>query len=639
MIIGTAGHIDHGKTSLVRALTGIDPDRLEEEKRRGITIDLGFAYQTLTNGARIGFVDVPGHEKLIHTMVSGAAGIDFVLLVVAADDGIMPQTREHLEILRLLGIQHGFVAVSRIDLIAEGERAGMLNRICAGLSGTIMQDAALFPLSSLTGEGLDALKTALAEVAISFHGRPAKGCFRHAVDRVFSLKGVGTVVTGTVVSGKVNIADTVVVQPQNLATRIRTLHVQDEEHTSASAGDRAAFNITSLGKDDIHRGSMLADPFLGRPKARFDARLDILPSEKKPLCQWFPVRLHHFAQSVNARLVFLEGEAALAGEKPLVQVVLEKPLLALSGDRFILRDTSSSRTIGGGVVIDPFAPERRRRTPERLSYLQNFEMRDDLAALKAVLAAPPFMVDWLSFRRARNLDEKTAITLLEASGGQLVESAGEQFLTAPHMREKLLHDIVAYLTGFHAVEPDLFGVGLEKLRLAVAPHIRTYFFRELIAADMAGGQLKMRGAWVGLTSHEAKLSEGDAAIWAQVSPVLNGAVRFHPPRTRDFANELHIPETEMRRILKSLARMGQLYEVAQDYFFPRVVLGEIIMILQGIAAQKDKGEFIAADLRDVLDNGRKIAILILEFFDRHGVTIRHGDKRRLNPRRLDLFQE
>lgn len=639
MILGTAGHIDHGKTSLIRALTGIDTDRLEEEKRRGITIDLGFAYQTLSNGIRIGFVDVPGHEKLIHTMVTGAAGIDYALLVVAADDGIMPQTREHLEILRLLGVKQGFVAVSRIDLIEKSERALKLEKIKNGLRGSILENAPVFPLSSITGEGLDALQHALFDAALSFHRHHSKGRFRHAIDRVFTLKGIGTVVTGTVISGKINAEDTVMLSPKGIPARIRTIHRQDEIGLEAFSGDRAAFNIAALTKEDARRGDMLVDPFLGGPTLRFDGRLDISAFEKKSLRQWFPVRLHHYAQEVDARLVFLENEEAAPGERPLAQIVTQKPLMAVFGDRFILRDTSSSRTIGGGMVIDPFAPERRRRKPERLQWLKEFENSDDLAALNALLAYPPYMVDWRLFQRARNLDEEAAAQLLKMSEASLIESGVEQWVSLPSLQEKLLCDVIAYLEDFHTHEPDLFGVGLEKLRLAVAPQIKATFFRELMANMQKGGRIKMRGAFVAIFSHEVKLSNADEAIWAKVQPLLMGDLRFFPPRTRDFATDFHVSETEMRRILKSLSRMGQLYEIAQDYFFPRAVLNEIVMIMQTIALEKDKGEFIAADLRDKLEGGRKIAILLLEFFDRHGLTIRHGDKRRLNLRRLDLFTE
>ena len=641
MIIGTAGHIDHGKTALVKALTGIDTDRLPQEKQRGITIELGFAYKTLKNGERIGFVDVPGHEKLIHTMLTGAGSIDYAILVVAADDGIMPQTREHFEILKLLGLKHGLVAITRIDLVDKQRVDALEVELREFLKGSFLENAPLFPVSSLTGEGIPALCKEIEKTAENLEKRVSHGRFRHAIDRCFVLSGAGTVVTGTVLSGEASTNTTMIIAPHHMTARLRSIHVQDEVADKAQTGDRAALNIVgeNINKETVKRGMMVIDPFLDKPTQRFDVRLRVLATEPKPLKQWFPVHLHHGSLETNARLVFLSQDNMKAGETAYVQIISDKPLIAATGDHFIIRDTSASRTIGGGIIIDPDAPDRHRRSPERFKFLQAMEKSDAYQALLALLAMPPYGVDWVSFCRSRNLSDNEATALLSKGNFVILENGQQRFVMERRQEQCLQQSIVDYLHKFHDSEPDLFGVGLEKLRRDVAPEIRAPFFRNLLQREVDKDNLKIRGAWVGLAGHEAKLSPQDEAIWQRVYQILKGENRFRPPRTRDFAQEFSVEEPHMRQILKACARMGRVYEVAQDYFFPREVLAEIIAIMRDIAANKEKHEFVAADLRDRLNNGRKVAILLLEFFDRHGVTLRKGDIRRLNPHRLDLFAD
>ncbi|UXN03103.1 selenocysteine-specific translation elongation factor [Bartonella sp. HY406] len=641
MIIGTAGHIDHGKTSLVKKLTGIDTDRLLEEKKRGITIELGFAYKTAENGERLGFVDVPGHEKLIATMATGAASIDFALLVIAAKDGIMPQTREHLDILSLMGITKGAVALTQIDLVDRDRLIAVEQDIQNFTQNSFLQNAPIFPVSSLTGQGINELWQFLSDEAQEFKHRPIAGRFRQTIDRAFSVKGAGTVITGSVLSGKIHKNDDIIVAPHHYKGRIRTLHVQNEEKSQAISGDRAALNLVGdmLTLDHIKRGDMVIDPFLDQPTNRFDVRLQVLNNEKKNLQQWFPVRFHHGARDMAARLVFLESDEGRPNSKPLVQIVSEEPIIAASFDHFIIRDTSASRTIGGGFIIDPFAPARKRRSPQRMAILDALENRNHAEALTALLAIEPFFVNWQEFCRARNLTDKEAEDLLTIVKVKKIATNDGTVILSDTYFAAINEKVSAILTDFHAMEPDLQGIGLEQLRRQTAPELKAPFFRLLLQEGIKQKQYRIFGAWVGLFGHEAHLSAEDEAIFQKISPILNGDLRFKPPRTRDFANDLTIDESHMRAILKASSRMGRVYEVAQDYFFPKPVLAQIIDIMRDIASQKEKGIFVAADLRDRLDNGRKIAILLLEFFDRHGVTIRRGDERRLNPYRLDLFSD
>ncbi|MGA7439738.1 MAG: selenocysteine-specific translation elongation factor, partial [Luteibacter sp.] len=365
MIVGTAGHIDHGKTSLVRALTGIAGDRLKEEKARGITIDLGFAYLPLTDGPTIGFIDVPGHEKFVRTMVAGASGIDVALLVVAADDGVMPQTREHLAILDLLGIRHGIVALTKADVASPERLSAVEAEVREALTGTTLATAEILPVSVLTGEGLDALRARLAAEASSRQAHSDDARFRLAIDRVFTLPGIGVVVTGTVLSGTVQMKDPVMISPSGLAARVRSIHAQNQEAEEGYAGDRVALNLAGTGvtRDAIRRGDMVVDPLLHAPTDRIDARLHLLAGEPRAIASWFPARLHHASVETGVRVVLLEGEQLRPGETADVQLVLDRPIAASSLDRFVLRDTTAQRTVGGGFFMDLRAPARQRRTP------------------------------------------------------------------------------------------------------------------------------------------------------------------------------------------------------------------------------------------------------------------------------------
>ena len=331
MIIGTAGHIDHGKTSLVRVLTGVDTDRLKEEKKRGISIDLGFAYLR-KDDATLGFVDVPGHEKFVHNMLAGATGIDFVLLVVAADDGVMPQTAEHLAIVDLLGVDHGVVAITKADMVSEERLAEVRTQIANTLATTTLRDAEIFAVSSITGQGIDDLRARLFAAAAQTARRPADGRFRLAVDRSFTMPGAGTVVTGTVLSGRVTVGDAVVISPSGLSARVRAIHAQNRPAETGVAGDRCALNLTGdkITKEAISRGDVVMDPELHAPTMRADVTVRVLQSETKPLTQWMPVRLHHASSEVGARIVLLGEEPTAPGTESLVQLVLDR-LKALFG--------------------------------------------------------------------------------------------------------------------------------------------------------------------------------------------------------------------------------------------------------------------------------------------------------------------
>lgn len=632
MIVGTAGHIDHGKTALIKALTGTDADRLAEEKARGITIDLGFAYADLGGGAITGFVDVPGHERLIHTMLAGAGGIDFALLVVAADDGVMPQTREHLAILGLLGISKGIVALAKADLAGPERRAEATADIRAALTGTSLADALILPVSARTGEGIEALRAAIAAAEAQAVAREDLGRLRFAVDRSFTLSGAGTVVTGMMLSGHVRLDDIVTVSPSGLTARVRGIHAQNRKAALGVCGQRCALNLAGerVTKDAIHRGDIVLSAPLHAPTQRIDAALTVLALEDRPVGTWFPARLHSHAVEAGARVVPLEGAIA-PGATGLVQLVLDRPIAAAVGDRFILRDTSASRTIGGGRFLDLRPPARKRGTPERLASLTAACNADPAKALAGLLAAAP--VDLSVFLRDRALADSGLPALLLAAKAETVGSLALSSKTL----EGLSAGIAEQLAVFHADNPDLAGIGRERLRLALSPRLPKDAFLALLKMEAGAGRVVLDGAFVRLAGHEVRLSAADEDLWLRIHPELLGEGRFRPLRVRDLADRFGADERVVRHVLKLTQKLGRTDEVAHDHFFAREVVREMVEIMRDVAVKTQDGWFAAAAFRDRLQNGRKVAIQILEFFDRLGLTLRKGDLRRINPHRSDLF--
>jgi selenocysteine-specific elongation factor len=638
MIVGTAGHIDHGKTSLVRRLTGIDTDRLKEEKARGISIDLGFAYWPRQGGEIVGFVDVPGHEGLVHNMLAGATGIDFVMLVVAADDGVMPQTREHLAIMDLLGLRHGVVALNKCDLAGDEQRAAAVAGIQAVLAGTGLDGAPIVPVSAVTGEGLAELTAHLDAALARKTARPKAGLFRLAADRSFTLTGFGTAVTGTVLSGTVRVDDRVTVSPSGLEARVRSINAQDRPVEQGEAGQRCALVLTGphISKEAVHRGNVVVDPALHAPTARIDAILRVLPSERRPVGQWFPVKVHHAAAEAPGRIVVLRDEPVAPGETAYVQLVLECPLAAAVGDRFVLRDTSSSRTVGGGTLIDLRAPERRRRTPERHAEIAALARPDPTDALAATLQGPLGWLDLDAFCRDRALPRSIAARLVSDLGLIVLPAKDRQMVALPATWEGLRTRVGAALDRFHSERPDLPGIGMEQLRMGQKPALPAPLFLSALRKLAEAGEVVLDRTWVRRPGHEVRLSPDEERIWALIRPRLAGEP-YRPPRVRDIANAMGIDEGFVRRLMRLAARRGDVEEIAPDHFFLRPVVEHMAEIAIDVAAHGADGKFTAADFRDRLDNGRKVAIQILEFFDRHGFTIRRQDLRRINPARIDLF--
>ena len=627
MIVGTAGHIDHGKTALVKALTGVDADRLKEEKARGITIDLGYAYSDLGDGRQLGFVDVPGHERFVHNMLAGATGIDAALLVVSAVEGIKPQTVEHLQIIDLLGLDRGLVALTKSDLANEDQMLERMAEIETLLSSTSLRAAEIIPVSAITGQGIDELKAKL--LALGESRRGVQGFARLAVDRCFVLSGAGVVVTGTVHAGEIRVDDRVLLTPSGLEARVRSLHAQNQAAEVGRAGQRCALNLSGprLSKDSVRRGDWVVGPELHAPSDRIDLRLKVLASEKDPLKHWAPVHVHLGAAHVMGRVALLDGDRQAPGAEGLAQLVLDEKIGALAGDRIVLRDPSATRTIAGATVIDPFGPPRNRRTQRRLAELRALLGGDDGVVMKTLLELEAGYVGLARFGLSRNLRPAEVDRLLTAAGGVKLAGFGIRAETLAEARK----DIVETLKVFHETNADAPGLQAERLRVAMKKRWPAEVFQALLDQEVQAKTVVVDGAVLRLPGHTLKLGARDEELWKKIAAALVRE-RFKPPRVRDFADEHHVPEADVRRLMKRLAKLGRVVEVAPDQFFLRPVVAEMIGIAHGFGR-----DFTAADFRDKLDNGRKVAILILEFFDRHGITIRRGDHRRTAPQKLEQF--
>ncbi len=633
MIVGTAGHIDHGKTSLVKALTGINADRLKEEKERGITIDLGFAYAPLSNGEILGFVDVPGHERLVHNMLAGATGIDYVLLVIAADDGPMPQTREHLAILDLLGLVRGAVVLTKIDCVPPERIAAVTSEIGSLLHGTGLAQSPVFQVSAISGEGVPSLRDYLEQAALALPAKSTAGYFRMTVDRAFTLAGTGTVVTGTVCSGTAHVGDRLLVAPSGIEVRVRNIHAQNRQSANAGVGQRCALNIagTQFEKDDVHRGDWLLEEAVHAPVLRFDAYCRVLTSEQRPLRHWTPVHLHVGACDVTARAAVLEGEAIEPGSAALVQIVTDKPVCVQNGDRFILRDQSATRTLGGGRVLDPFPPARNRRTASRLAALHAMQETDHGKALLLALENNPAGMDLALFAKGRNIRWQEGQALWQDLPMRVVAAPSGTTGFALARWTAMKRDILDRLALEHHQAPDTLGPDRARLHRMVLPVLaRTAadaLFDELLAED----RIAQSGPWLHLPGHKVQLTPAEEKLWQRIMPMLMDAP-FQPPRVRDIAHDVAAAEGEIRMLLRRVARAGGVYLVAHDHYYAKSAVEKLAAIVRSLAELH--GNVRAAEFRNEIGVGRKLAIQILEFFDRIGYTRRTGDEHRLRQENL-----
>ncbi|QXH59088.1 selenocysteine-specific translation elongation factor [Pseudomonas maumuensis] len=627
MIVGTAGHIDHGKTALLQALTGQAGDTRREERDRGMTIDLGYRYAALAQGAPLtGFIDVPGHERFIHNMLAGAHGIDLVLLVVAADDGVMPQTREHLSIIELLGIPQALVVISKCDRVEPSRLSEVRAQVTELLAPGPYAGARQFAVSSLSGEGIDALREALLAAEVHVRQRSVRGGFRLAVDRAFAVSGAGVVVTGTALAGQVSVGDTLLLGKAGKAVRVRGLHAQNQAALVAAAGQRVALNISAekLSAEQVHRGDWLVPEWLHAPSVRVDIEFTLLPGETRTFEHFSAVHVHLGTQDVTARVALLEGERLAAGQRMFAQLLLNAPLQAVHGDRLVLRDQRAQRTLGGGRVLDPFAPSRQRRSEARLRQLQVLREADNLEqALAALLQAAPGGLEPRRLERQFNRLRESwqlpdSVLVIATRQGQLLFDRLQW--------QALKRQVLERLAQFHEQEPDQLGPDRDRLRRFTALPLERPAFVSLLDELLGAGAISSSGPWLHLPDHRVQLSDADSALWARLLPRLL-AGDFDPPWVRTLAGEEGCEEADVRLLLRKLARLGLVHQVVRDLFYPETTLRRMAELLLRQAATSPIVQVAA--FRDGLAIGRKRSVQILEYFDRIGLTRRVGDLRQV----------
>ena len=652
MIVATAGHIDHGKTALVRALTGIDADRLPEERARGITLDLGFAYAR-SGTTSLGFVDVPGHERLVRTMVAGVTGVDHALLVVAADDGIMPQTREHLAILDLLELARGLVAITKCDRVDARRSAAVAADVRAMLAGTSLAGAPILPCSARTGEGIGDLARhldgAASEAAACETGENGEAGFRLAVDRGFTLPGVGLVVTGAVHAGTVRVGDRLTLSPRGLEVRVRGVRAQNEAVEAGRVGERCALNVVAprLSRADVHRGDWLVAPALHAPTTRLDVRLRLLPSEARALRHRTPVQVHLGAAAVTGRVLLGEGQALDPGDAAIAQVSLDAAIGALARDGFVLRDVSARRTLGGGRVIDPFGPRRGARTPARRAALAALEAPDAAEALAGLLAAYGAQdriegraedeiggdakgaegIDLDRFRLARNLGPEAEAALFARVGLVAVAGPTRRLGFAAQRLAALAEDLVVALDALHAEAPDNPGLSADELAASV-PRALHPALRPALDGLVAEGRLARSGALFHRPGHVVRLAMADAALWAAVRAVLERA-GLDQPRLTLLAEAVGRDPDDLRGLLDRLGRIGWVCRISRAYYLlPEAVAG-LAAIARTVAGEHPEGLLTVGRFREAAGIGRNLTMPVLEHFDAIGLTVRIHEGRRV----------
>jgi len=629
VIIGTAGHIDHGKTSLVKALTGQDTDRLKEEKERGISIDLGFAYLDLPDGSRAGLIDVPGHERFIRNMLAGAHGIDMALFTVAADDGVMPQTEEHFDIIHLLRVPRLLFVLTKVDLVAPERRREVEAQIAALVAGTAFEGCPVLPCSSVTGEGLDALRARIVGVALEVRQRAAIGWFRLPVDRVFVLQGHGVVVTGTAIGGEVRAGVRVRCLPGEEQFRVRSLHVHNEAVPTASAGQRVALNLSGADRPALTRGDVICDEALTRTSERFDASIEVRPAAGGAgLKDRQRVRVHVGTAERLATVRVLGSAGTLKlRESGYCQIVLTRPVHLLRGDRFILRDETASRTIGGGVVVSPWARQHKRSDASAVAALDALSSADPGIAAAAYLesaeeAAVPLdeLAQFMNMNAAETAalaDRIDGIRVFDVDGARV-------YMTSARFRE-LCRDLVETLRRFHAAHPLAPGMEAESAR----PGITVRLFRAIVDRAAAERIVVREGSVIRLPDHTVKLNDDQQALAARIQALM-ARDPAAPPAAAEMEGPLAVPRARVVEVLRVMERQRMVVRVGVDlYFLPDYVAGAEALLRK---RWRPGEEITPAGFRDAIGTSRKYAIPLLEYFDRIGVTDRSATGRRLkNP--------
>ena len=628
-IIGTAGHIDHGKTSLIKALTGQDTDRLKEEKERGISIDLGFAHLDLPDGTSAGVVDVPGHERFIKNMLAGAHGIDLVLFTVAADDGVMPQSEEHLDIVHLLGVKLAIFIITKIDLVPPAKIAEVEEEIKILTLGTLLENAPIVAVSTVTGQGLAELKEKIAQVLQSADKRAPSGYFRLPVDRAFVLQGHGVVVTGTALSGEVKTGDRIRCLPGDQIFRVRSLQVHGRSVETAGWGQRVALNLTGPERAEVARGHVICHEKLTLTSNRFDAFLEVRPAAAKGIKNHQRVRVHLGTSERLAKIILLGTKDKVEPKtSTYCQITLTEPVMALRGDHFILRDETAQRTLAGGVIIHPWARQHKRNEPDLQARLESLHTGDLARLTQAFLEeSPEFAVPTDFIYQFLNLPEdETRKQIDQMKGLRAISAEGEKAYTTEAKWQRLKEQILKTLKDFHGSHPLVPGMDMEELRGKLIFELSPKVFRALVETLTAEKTIAKEENLLRLTEHRVQLGSQEKTLMERIKKIL-GEQPLTPPDLKDVEKQLGVSRGKLTEVIRLLERDRSVIRVATDLYYLSSSIDQVRALLKTFLAEKS--EITAASFRDLIGSSRKYTIPLLEYFDREGMTIRIGDIRRL----------
>ncbi len=633
IILGTAGHIDHGKTSLIKAVTGTDTDRLKEEKERGITIELGFAALDLPSGQHLGIVDVPGHEKFVKNMVAGATGIDIVVMVIAADEGVMPQTREHMEICTLLGVQYGMVAVTKIDMVDEEWLELALEDIRDFVRGTFLEDAPMAPVSSLTAEGIPEFIEILDELAAKIPERSPSDLFRLPIDRVFTMKGFGTVITGTLISGRVQVGDTIMIYPSGITSKVRGIQVHNKSADDAGAGMRTAINFQGLEKEAISRGEVLSKPNTLEASYMVDVSLHYLAGNKKPIKNRTRVRFHTGTSEVLGNLILLDREELAPGKDTVVQLRLDTPVALVKDDRFVIRSYSPIYTIGGGEVLNPIPLKHKRLKSDTVEGLKRLGNEEPEALISFHTEASGYQGVSLShLKMMTNLTDKQLENTLQGllSKKTLIQVDKEnRTYIHPSVFEKLKHDTQGQLADFHKANPLKPGMSKEELKTKFPPLLTSKLFNLTLNQMIKEKEIAQEENIIRLASHAVSLGGKQADVKDKIlKTYLNAGLQ--PPYFKELAKSLEIDAKRAKDVLMHLVNEGVIVKVKEElYFHARAINTLRKKLVEFLEAQ---GEITTPQFKEMTGVSRKYVIPLAEYFDSTNVTLRVGDVRKLRKR-------
>ncbi|MEN8688732.1 MAG: selenocysteine-specific translation elongation factor [Desulfobacterales bacterium] len=630
IILGTAGHIDHGKTSLIKAVTGTDTDRLKEEKERGITIELGFASLDLPNGQHVGIVDVPGHEKFVKNMVAGATGIDIVVMVIAADEGVMPQTREHMEICTLLGIKHGFVALTKIDMVDEEWLELAMEDVRDFTAGTFLENTPIVPVSAVKEKGLQEFSRILETICNQVPERSLSSLFRLPVDRVFTMKGFGTVITGSLISGRVQVGDTVMIYPSMVTSRVRGIQVHNQGVNMAEAGQRTAINFQGLEKAAIKRGEMLALPGTLKPSFMVDLQLQYLASNKKPIKNRTRVRFHTGTSEILGNLVLLDREELPPGEKAAVQLRLDEPVCLVKDDRFVIRSYSPVRTIGGGQVLNPIPPKHKRFKADVVQGLQSIAER----SMEELI---DYYIDQTGHAGAAfsdlvlmtNITEKSLEQQLQALLSRktvLLVDRDSRIYMHTNSFQQLRQDLTGHLERYHKTNPLKAGMPKEELKTKLPPNLSPKLFNLLMNQMLKDDDISVVEDTVHLASHTVALGADQEDIRDKIIKTYKES-GLQPPYFKELGKQLTADPSRARDVLNLLVKEGRLVKVKEDLFFDADAVTRLKQRL--VEFLTVNGEISTPQFKEMTAASRKYVIPLIEFFDAQNFTIRIGDIRKL----------